>query len=65
MEKEREPLVYEWEETGSLEIFFENDMNATVRFFPSEKVIQEQIAKFRKNPVSNDKESEQQHLQEK
>ena len=48
MKPTKDTSKFEWEDTGSLKIRYDNIHSAALRYFPSDKVIAENAAKFAK-----------------
>lgn len=46
---------FNWEDTGNLKIRYNDKQSASLRFFPSDKVIAETAAKFIKKPAIESK----------
>ncbi len=46
---------FDWEDTGNLKIRYDDDHSAALRFFPSDKVIKETLAKYAKKPANRSK----------
>lgn len=46
---------FEWEDTGELKIRYDGERSASLRFFPSDKVIAENLAKFAHKPAIQSK----------
>jgi hypothetical protein len=44
--KVKDKSKFEWEDTGDLKIRYDGERSASLRFFPSDKVIAENLAKF-------------------
>jgi len=55
----KDKLECEWDETGKLKMYFDGNNSSTIRFFPSDKVVSETLAKFSKK-TANQRESKRQ-----
>lgn len=55
MKPTKDTSKFEWEETGSLKIRYDSARSATLRYFPSDKVIAQKAAKFTKKSANHSK----------
>ena len=46
---EKQKIEFSWEDTGKLDIEVVGNLSATLRYKPSDKFVEETLAKFRKN----------------
>ena len=52
---EKQKIEFSWEDTGKLDIEVVGNLSATLRYRPSDKFVEETLAKFRKNTDSPSK----------
>ncbi len=51
MKRNNTQIQYEWEDTGRMTVTFEGKRSASIHFFPSEKVIEDNLYKAVKKPT--------------
>lgn len=55
MKNTKDKSEFDWDDTGKLKIRYDDSHSASLRFFPSDKVIAKTLAKFVKKPAIRSK----------
>lgn len=55
MKGKKDKSEFEWDDTGKLKIRYDDEHSASLRFFPSDKVIAKTLAKLAKKPAIRSK----------